>query len=104
MSYRVFQNNKRCNDYHIGDWKNDTFESKDEAETFAFLWAFPVSHEEAEQMKFEMQLNVNYYFGDGVYMMITETIDGTDENWENRTLGSDERFVGISDLNLEQFL
>ena len=48
MKYRVLQNGKPCSEYGIKGWDVDTFDTKREAEVFAFLWAYPFDRETAE--------------------------------------------------------
>lgn len=48
MSYQVLQDGKPCSEYNIPNWGIDTFDTVREAEIFAYLWAYPVTKEEAE--------------------------------------------------------
>lgn len=38
--YRVFENGKRCNDYGIEGWDNDTFETLEQAIVYANKWCY----------------------------------------------------------------
>ena len=41
MAFRVFENGKRCNDFNIKGWDNDTFSTLEEAQEYAVKWCFP---------------------------------------------------------------
>lgn len=56
--FRVFENGKRCSAYNIPSWNIDTFKTKEEAEVFAAMWAYPVSKEQAKEYIQKMELNV----------------------------------------------
>lgn len=58
--YRVYQDGIRCKEYNVQGWEVDTFDTKDEAELFAYMWAYPFDLETAKVNKKEMQLSVEY--------------------------------------------
>ena len=58
--YTVYENGKPCSEYKIGDWTNDTFNTKREAEIFAYMWAYPVNYEVASKNAPEFELNRPY--------------------------------------------
>ena len=41
MPYRVFENDKRCNDFNIEGWDNDTFPTLEKAQKYAVEWCNP---------------------------------------------------------------
>lgn len=73
--YVVYQDGKRCSEYKISDWKEDTFATKREAEVFAFAWAYPVPFAQCEEFAPEMDVGVEYDYSIGeeqVLMKIEE--------------------------------
>lgn len=54
--YRVFQNGKRCNDYNIKNWDNDTFSTLEEAIFYAHYWALPLPYKNLKQAAEQGQL------------------------------------------------
>lgn len=72
----VYQDGKRCSEYKIPTWDVDSFETKREAEEFAYRWAYPVSKEDAKIYAEPMDLGVEYDYSmfDGHVMMKIEEI------------------------------
>lgn len=62
MTYRVYQDGKRCSDYNIKGWNVDTFNTKREAEVFAILWAYPVTRRFAFKNSPSMEIGVEYNY------------------------------------------
>lgn len=77
--YRVFENGKRCDDHNIEGWVGkDTFTLKRNAEVYAFLWACPVSHADAEAFAPEMVIGMGYDYGMGEDCRIEMSIQEVD--------------------------
>lgn len=62
MSFYVYQNNKPAvmEDSKYKRWHSNKFETKREAEIYAFLWAYPVTLHEAITYAPTMELNIEY--------------------------------------------
>jgi len=64
--FQVFQNGKPadCFGYPEMDksWNNSTFQTKREAEIYAFHWAYPYSNEECEKNAPEMEIGKEYEY------------------------------------------
>ena len=60
--YRVFENEIRCNEHKISEWGKDTFESKREAEVYAYYWAYPVTKIQAEKYAPKMEIGKSYNY------------------------------------------
>lgn len=58
--YRVFEAGKRCKDHNVKGWETDTFDTKREAEIFAFHWAYPMPYKACVEFATNMDLNVEY--------------------------------------------
>jgi hypothetical protein len=58
--YRIFQDGKRCNDYKLLGWDNDTYESKNEAFIRMIAWSYPYSYKDAEVSFFQKVNKLNY--------------------------------------------
>lgn len=60
--YHVFENDKEAilENTKLTIWKNNKFETKREAEVYAYLWAYHCYKEEAERDAQEMKLNKKY--------------------------------------------
>lgn len=56
----VYEDEKRCSEYKINGWEVGSFETKREAEVFAYLWAYPVSKSDAESNAPPMDLGKEY--------------------------------------------
>jgi len=76
VSYRVYQDGIRCSEYTIGTCDLDTFETKREAEVFAFYWAYDVSYETSALNAPSMVIGEEVDYGmspvDNVFMKIEE--------------------------------
>lgn len=59
MSYIVYQDGRRCKDYNLKSWENDSFECLEEAVLFMFMWAYPYNLDQCKQA-------VDFYFGIGL--------------------------------------
>lgn len=73
--YVVFQDGKRCKEYQIKGWENDEFDSKEEAEVFALMWAYPFTQEESEVNRVDMGLGIEYDFSMSVEFPIKMKIE-----------------------------
>lgn len=72
----VFQDGKRCKDYGLRLWPVDSFETKREAEVFAYAWAYPVDAKTAQENAKSMVIGQEYDMSmheEPVMMSIRET-------------------------------
>lgn len=59
--YVVYQDGKRCSEYsYAGYFSEDSFQTKEDAELYMILWAYPVGKEQAEVMRFSTTLGEEY--------------------------------------------
>ena len=65
--YRVFEAGNRCKEHNIKGWDVDTFDTKREAEIFAYHWAYPVLREDAVENADVMELNKEYDYSISEY-------------------------------------
>jgi len=65
--YRVFEAGKRCKEHNIKGWDVDTFDTKREAEIFAYHWAYPVLREDAVENADVMEFNKEYDYSISEY-------------------------------------
>jgi hypothetical protein len=76
MKYAVFEDGKPAVLMHSYDcWKSNVFNTKREAEVYAYLWCVGTTLERAKQEAPEMNLGEDYdysLYGDPVWMMILE--------------------------------
>ena len=56
-AFRVFQDNKRCNDYAIKGWTKDTFATLEEAQAFAVHWCYPCYIKDYKEWPHPTKLN-----------------------------------------------
>jgi hypothetical protein len=74
--FQVLQNQKPCSSFKIKGWTIDTFNTHRGAEVFAYLWAYPVTLEEAEinapAMKLQRQYDYSSFVDGNVLMSIVE--------------------------------
>lgn len=76
----VYQDGKRCSEYKIKGWSVDSFDTKREAEIFAYHWAYPYSYQDCVDLAPCMTLGKEYDYtmakGFPVMMKIEEIKDG----------------------------
>lgn len=75
--YRVFEAGQRCTEYKIKGWDKDTFDTKREAEIFAYHWAFPMPYSACVEFADTMDINVEYNYSTCEFpvMMKIEEVD-----------------------------
>ena len=66
--FQVYQDDKPADSKNYPSiqgfgWSNSTFENKREAEIYAFLWACPLSLEEAKIAAPHMRIGIEYDYG-----------------------------------------
>ena len=75
--YCVYEAGKRCSEHKIKGWDKDTFETKREAEVFAYHWAYPMPLDACEREATEMELGKEYDYSmcEFPVMMKIEEVD-----------------------------
>lgn len=76
MKYQVLQNGitadtKGYPEITLECWNNSKFDTKREAEIYAYIWAYPVSVEEAIEIAPEMEINKEYDYSMGGYVSMS---------------------------------
>lgn len=79
--FYVYENNQpailRSKDTNepVEGWNNNGFETKREAEVYAYQWAYPVSKAEAEQEATEMEIGKPYDYSMGEFPIMMQIME-----------------------------